>query len=805
MADNDISFFKGRSLAQWVTAVALGVTVALLSWWWQYAWLPPSAWEDVAVAAGIRPPEAPFPLLWHALTHQLFQWLDVAQAIRVLRPAGRAALGLAAVRLFGLRNEMLPSVMQGRLLRMSWCRWVVRVVLLQGAMLFACSDPVWEIGQAFCPAMFHFLLFLAAVLVFVRYALRRGVIAGWYWTMGFLGVLAGETVLGVLLTVACLVVCRIRAEYSADQRVNPMADPFIRTVTMRRMTLSALAGWLVTVACNVVYFCMMDGLEAHDLSASQYAVTYIVNYWKSLAAASTPSGWMLFVVVVLVPLVLSIVHIPVATDDEKFLPYWYAAFFMLVGIVAFLQLAGWQSFWFWTWTGGQKSVSSQLLKCMCSFVCVQTFIYALCVLEVEVYFRDYKRIAEIKFQDSIEENARGADLAKSFRGFNRIARLCLLLEPLVVLALVVPYRMQTTTRRIIGAIYDCVRQTVVECQDARYVFTDGALDTAVELCAREQGRGLLALSVAGGHSERERYLRRRGAEDEEDRDMLSVNAMDALRTWLRFKRQRIESVAVQLGFEQWKWRRGKERMPPVAGMVARPAGFPPGLAEAGVKAAHDLVKRIQDIYADDEKLEMTSSALRDLFSRMQWRVARMCRLRADNLDRDGDKERALAESKLADDLDESNESFTRVRRQLEMVGQGSSRLTPREGLRLAMERPNFHMAAMFARQVLVSDPLDLEANFAMGMFYHCDEQYGQAEAYLKKCLERDPRNASILNNLAVVQLRQGHLDDAEENARKAVESNGKLAEARRTLENVLDEKKKSAEKSKQEKLLQKNR
>ena len=449
-------------------------------------------------------------------------------------------------------------------------------------------------------------------------------------------------------------------------------------------------------------------------------------------------------------------------------------------------------------------MSSPLLKCLCSFVSVQTFTYALCVLEVEVYFRNYKRIAGIKFQDSVEENARGADIAESFRGFNRIARLCLLLEPLAVLALVVPYRMQTTTRQIIGAIYDCVRQTVVECQDARYVLTDGALDTAVELCAREQGRNLLALSATGGQSERERYLRLRCAEDEEEREILSVNAMDALRTWLRFKRQRLEGVAVQLGFEQWKWRRGKEQMPPVAGMVARPAGFPPGLAEAGVEAAHGLVKRILDIYADDEKLATVSPALRDLFARMQWRVARMCRQRADSLDHEGKMDRAFEESKFADDLDDRNESFTRIRRQLEMVGQGSSLFTPREKLRLALELPNFHMAAMFARQVLVSDPLDLGANFAMGMYYLGDQQYGQAEMHLKRCLERDPKNASVLNNLAVAQLRQGHLDDAEENARKAIESNGKLAEARRTLENVLNEKK-AVEKAKREKPQQNNR
>ena len=77
----------------------------------------------------------------------------MAQAIRVLRLAGHVSLGLAAMLLLAVLNEMLPSVMQGRLLRTSWCRWIVRVVLLQGVALFACSDPVWEIGQAFCPAI----------------------------------------------------------------------------------------------------------------------------------------------------------------------------------------------------------------------------------------------------------------------------------------------------------------------------------------------------------------------------------------------------------------------------------------------------------------------------------------------------------------------------------------------------------------------------------------------------------------------------------------------------------------------------
>jgi len=79
-------------------------------------------------------------------------------------------------------------------------------------------------------------------------------------------------------------------------------------------------------------------------------------------------------------------------------------------------------------------------------------------------------------------------------------------------------------------------------------------------------------------------------------------------------------------------------------------------------------------------------------------------------------------------------------------------------------------------------------------------QYGRAEIFLAKCLELQPGNASVLNNLAVAQLRQGLLEEAETNARKAVAADGKSAEARRTLENVLKDKA-AAEKKGAEKLL----
>ena len=784
--------FRKGALARWALALLLGGGVAALSWWWRYEWLPPGVWEDVAVAAGVRPPAAPFPLLWHTLVAQLFRWLGVGQAICVLLIAGHCALGVAAVMMFNFLDALLPNVLKGRMQRHGWSRWVVRFALVQGVILFVCSDPVWEAGQVFGPTMLHLLMLLLAVIVFLRRALFMGIISGWYWTMVILGMLAGETPLGIILAFGCLIVCRARAGANADKWTNPLADPFLRTVTMRRMTLAALGGWLMVVASNVAFFCFSDGLEAHGMTGFLYVVTYLFHYVKVLGTAALPSGWMLFAVVVLVPFLISMIYVGAATDDDKFLQYWHAVFFALTGLVAFLQLAGWRSFWFWTWTGEHEAVRSLLMRCVCSFINTQTAMFALCVLGVEVFFRNYRRIAGIKFQDSVEETALGAATAESFRHAERWARFFARMEPLLLLALVLPCRVQPVRREIVRVFHDYAQQVAEESQNAKYLFTDGTMDAAVELCAREKGHDLLALSMHMGNSEREKFIRRRGAEDEEDREMLSYSANDALRTWLHLKPARMKDVALQQGLELWK--RGKTPLPPVAGLVASVAGFPEGVAEAGPKKANALANRVLDIYAKDEELEDVSPGMRDVLVRVQWRLARMCRVRADKLDADKQTDAAMRESALADELDKRNVSFRLIRQRLEMVGRSGSRLTAREGLKLGMDRADFQMAEMFARQVLVSDPDDLAANFALGMSYLGNEQYGRAEQHLRKCLEQRPDEWAILNNLAVVQLRQGHLEDAEANARHALKSNPKSREAQRTLESVLKAKAEAEEK-----------
>ena len=780
--------------------VALGAAVAALSWWWRYNWLPPAMWEDVTVAAGIHPPESAFPLMWHTIVSPLFRWLSPATAIRALMLAGHLALGLLTVMLCFILSATQPWMMNGRMQRTGWGRRVVRLMLMQGVVLFVCSDPVWEAAQVFGPTMFHLLMFVAALLVFVRFAWHGGRVLPWYFTMLILGMLAAETPAGVLFVILCLVASFVRSNMEGDVAANPLADPFVRTIAMRRMTLAAFVGWLFAVGVNAAYFTLADGFEALGWTGFEFVTKYLFHYVETSSSAATVIGWMLTLIVVVAPLALAIFHVGRAMDDEHFLPYWSGALFVIIGAISFLQLAGWRTFWFWSWTGEIEAVHSPLMRCLCSLGSAQVFTFALCVLGVEIYFRNYRRIAALKYQASVEDTEHGALTMNSLRRFSRLGRVIVGCEPFALLLLVVPMRMQTTERQIVGILHDCAARTVEESGDAKYLFTDGSLDAAIELCAAEKGSSVRAYSLVAGPSPRACYIRARGIADKEDREMLEANAVDALRTWLRMKPGRMKDVAMQIGFELWT---RDLTLPECAGLVARPGGFPAGVVEAGTKAAHAIAERMLAVYKRDEGLSRIAPPLRRLFMLTQWRVARLSRIRADRLDaqsqaeqKKGDdasrrkleelKAAALKESELADQLDEGNPSFTRIRQQLEMVNHGPSfRLTPREGLKLGLDRADFRMAEMFARQVLVSDPDDANANFALGMYYFGREQYVRAEAHFQRSLMAQPENPAILNNLAVAQLRLGRLDEAEKNARHALRVRPNGPETKRALENIL--------------------
>ena len=776
------SVWKDRAIAS-----ALGVFVALLAWMGgNSAIFPPDLWDKVCVASGIRPPPSAIPGFWTWLASGLFGTFGIPKGIFILRLLGPVSLGLLAVQAYRLFTETVPATLNSRMARKGWSRRIVRFVLMQGACFFIFSDPVWRAGRVFSPTMLQLLLAVALLRLFFRalatssrvYAIAMAAVAG---------AVAADSPLGFVPMVVFPIVVIVRTGRSTDPLVVPFANPLVRLVTFRRMTLAFLFTWLLAVTANSVFFRTHDGLVAHEWNSFTYLIHYLHNYAQLVTGAATSVGLFFVIGVVFAPLVLSAVLVVKATDDDKFLPYMQGLFFAFVGVMSFLQFAGWPSFWFWRWVRAPEPVKSEFLLCLCLLAVAFTATCSLCVIGVEIFFRNNRRIAFTRYQDAVEEGTdEASSTLNSFRWIDRVVRAVVIYEPLLAALLIIPFRLSAfaAEREIGKVVNDYAAQTAAECGDARHLFTDGALDGPIEMAAALQGRDVKALSMMSGSDPYEIYLRTRGETDKENQTVLATGAADALRTWVRHRPDCATNIAVQIGFELWK--HDKLPIPPLGGVVARTAGFAEGEAEKWMAAAHRLAERILALYKDaGGTIDVPNNWLQSALTFVQWRIARMCGMRADREDRAGNLEGALAESDLAKRLDDLNAAYRRIRRQMDWVArQKGVRLTPREGLRVGLDRADFRLARTFAQQVLESDPYDTRANFAMGMSYFTEEMYGRAEHHLKLALTRRPNEPAVLNNLSVVQLRLGRLDEAETNAMKALKAYPDSLEIKKTLQKI---------------------
>ncbi len=768
-------------------AFALGVFVALLAWFGgNSAIFPPELWDKICVASGIRPPPNAIPGLWFCLAAGLLKACGLSKGIFVLRLLGPISLGLLAVLAYGLITEIEPASLDRRMTRKGWSRRIVRFVLMQGACFFVFSDPVWRAGRIFSPTMLQLLLAVVLLHLFFR-ALATSSRAYAIAMASVSGLVAADSPLGFIPVFAFSIVVIKRIGFAVDPLLVPFANPLVRLVTFRRMTIAFIFTWLMGVITNSMFFKLHGGLVAHEWNAFTYLIHYLHNYAQLVSGSVTPVGALFVVGAVFVPLVLSAVLVSMATDDDKFLPYMQGLFFAFVGVLSFLQFAGWPSFWFWRWVRVPPAVKSEFLLCLCMLAVAFTATCALCVIGVEIFFRNYRRIAFTRFQDAVEDGAAEASSTlNSFRWIDRVVRALVIYEPILAALLIIPFRLsESSAEREIGRVINAyAAQTASECGDARHLFTDGALDGPIEMAAALQGRKLKALSMMSGSDPYEIYLRTRGETDKENKTVLATGAADALRTWVRYRPDCATNIAVQIGFELWK--HDKLPIPSLGGVVARTAGFAEGDAAKWTASAHGLAEKILALYKKaGGKIDLPNDWLQSALTFVQWRIARMCGMRADREDRAGKLEGAFEEDGLAKRLDDLNVAYQRIRKQMDWVArQKGVRLTPREGLRVGLDRADFRLARTFAQQILESDPYDTRANFAMGMSYFTEEMYGRAEHHLKLALMRRPNEPAVLNNLSVVQLRLGRLDEAETNAIKALKAYPDSIEIKKTLQKI---------------------
>ena len=161
------------------------------------------------------------------------------------------------------------------------------------------------------------------------------------------------------------------------------------------------------------------------------------------------------------------------------------------------------------------------------------------------------------------------------------------------------------TTELQGVIDDYVREVVEEAKGVRVIYTDGALDNEIRCEAKRRGRELEPVSIMkeGGESLKEAVF------------------------------EKNEDVAVQLGFELWK-RKGME-MPLCSGVLARSGGMPEADRLRGVEVARRLGERILTLYEKGVVDSVGDKRVKDHFLFVQWRIARIARMRAEHEDHVG--------------------------------------------------------------------------------------------------------------------------------------------------------------------------
>ena len=759
----------------------LGAAIAALAWFWQFDSPPPDLVDDLAAAAGLRPPTGPLALLWQQITAPLCRNYGLATASAILRMAGHIALGLLAVLSAVLFEMMLPASLRRGEHLASWWRRSVRFVLFQGIVLFCCADPVWNAFRWFSPLSLQILVAALAAILFISHLItnRRALL---FMSFAVFGLLSADTPIGTVIFASAVITLGVRRHLrNTGVLVAPEENPFASAFMSWRLTLAFGLGLFAGVALEVHAFDSLDGLAAFGWTWGDYALEVPFAYIKALLASCSPAGAAVFLAVAVLPVVIEFQLIRRAVDDEKHLAYIYGAAFTVFGLIALSQLAASKPLWFWTWGGG--CVADGLLKCIAMFLCALSAVWALAVFTLELYLRNFRRIETLRFPDAIEEDGASAALA-SARRLQRIVRAVFLIEPILVLACILPFRAQRIERAMLNVVAAAVKETAEECRDVDFLFTDGGLDAAVELAAAAEGRKLHALSMMGAAANsRDIYIRTRGVTNAEDKALLESGAADALRLWVRTRPDKLKTFAVQIGFELW--RRDGRPMPECSGLVARPEGLSPEEAARGAAAGRALAGWVLALYAHGKPDAVVDRSLKDAFLFVQWRLAVLARHRANAYDERGEKALAMEETRLADELDKKNGALARIRATMAWASRKKlERMTPQEGLKIGLSRADFARARIFALQVLDVSPDDPAANFALGMDYFVQKQYSRAEAYLVRCLERRPNDPAVLNNLAQCRLRQGDPQGALPYVTRALELLPDSPEVKRTKERV---------------------
>lgn len=742
--------------------------------------IPIRSADDILIALGLRPPEQAFSLLWHNSISGFASWLGIGELTEVLVCMGSVGLALLALLSKSLFALLLPETLRTWGNARRWGRIIGYTLPIIGSAAFVFSPAVWSAGRVFSPELLILVLLVWSILSAVRSFVFASVCS--FILSGVLsGVLAAETPLAVVVPVVSVMCLRCRSWQEDETSPSFLLNPLLRSVAIKWMLVAFVIFWIGAQSLNMLFFIGHGGADGRFVVLMMKLAR---RYFASVYESATPFGFMFMGYAVAAPAIFTVSRVARATDTNDFLLFRHGFLFFVFGVLALLQVGPFPSCWFWRWMPERELVSSDLLLSVCMLISAYVLFSAISVFVVDVYFRNARRLArELIWCDALASSVvvkihRFIILSGRFMRWFHFP--CTVIAVLALIALAHHNPAQDRAEEMVEKY---IRALVDESAGVKILVTDGTLDSSIELAAAVVGRELKTLSIMSGNSEYEHKLRRSIATEERYAEKLSQGTDEAMRAWLADDSPVLSNVAVQVGFELW--RDNRKPMPECGGFLAKPGKIDGDSFKRGIDAARALSREIISFREECDVSEIETFKLVALLSRIQWRLSRMCRMRAYAQRRLRDDENAEREEELADLLDAANPDWAKVKDSEEArLKKEVLTLTAREGMNLSLKRADFRLASRYAKDVLLQDENDVAANFASGMGHFMDHKYDLAEKSLKRALERAPQEPAILNNLAVVLIRLDRFDEAETNAMKALKVLPDSAEIKATLRRI---------------------
>lgn len=780
----DRGVFRGLCRGDVFLALALGVFAALWAQFCTASGLPPELWEDLAAAVGLRPPLSPYPALWRVFVGELALGFGLESTLLILKVLGSAFAFVFAALTFLTLRDSLEFASAPHVKHPNWRLKLPRIVVAVATGLLSTSVPMMRLGRFFGPETFLTLLAITALFLMRRF-LRSGGTWALYLAVAIVGVTAAETPLGFVLFLFVLVksLLFIWRPYNPDL---PIYNPVLRQSI--RWHLTGIFAWcfILTTVVGSKWFAQHNGWAALEWSSMENAVIgTLAAYGKILASYSGLGGWFAGFAVGCVPFVLTRKLYRSCLQILSPMPFGPGVAYIALLLISFSQFAQFSSFWFWSLT----DVRSPMLAILFLYMTASAFVYALSVWVIDIYCRNERMVWIFSFPDALET----IDLNPRYRQFAEFlrikARLMRKYLPPTLLVLIVVLALPLWRDRQFNAASELVEEGVIEAvnelKGVRWLFSDGRFDAAIELEAARRGERLTALSLLAPRTPRTQVLNHRDVADDEDR-LLLTSASETLKSWILGKKARLDLSAMQLGVEMFA--RTNKQDPVFLGLVAR-TDVAPDEVERSLIAAEKIEKSILEFYSEHESSATFDRLTGELVHALQWRISRLLRFRAAHARREGDIALANSLDERGDTLDNANEELKALVRKLDWMAAGKGEtLTPREGLKVALARPDFVQACCYALPILRANPDDPEANFAVAMRYLIEKNWASAESHFRKVLASRPNEVAVINNLAIVCFHQGKTEEALKlalEAQKIAPSSEAVADTIRTIRKAL--------------------